>query len=145
MGALITFFSSPIGRLIGVGAIAAILAGGATFWLTSQGYKATIAQMKANEAKADADRANAVLAKYEADTAIIHDAANAFAATQGTLVSKLDTISKDLKNVQAKHPLPANCKPDADRLRNLEAAVAAANAAAGLGAGPAVPTANRPH
>jgi len=144
MGVL-TFFLSPIGRLIGVGVIAAVLSAGATYWLTSQGYKATISRMEADSAKADAARANTVLAKYTADTAIIHDAATAFSAAQGDLGTKLDTISKDLKNVQAKRPLPASCKPDSERLRNLAAAVAAANAAAGLVTRPAVPATPSPH
>jgi len=46
------------------------------------------------------------------------------------LDGKLDKISMDLKNAQAKSPLPVDCKPDDERVRNLKAAVDAANSAA---------------
>jgi hypothetical protein len=145
MGALIAFFLSPIGRLIGVGLIASVLAGGATFWLTSQGYKATISQMKADEAKAEAARSNAILAKYQAYAAQISAAAQTYVATQGALDTKIGDIQKGLKSVIAKTPLPRGCKPTADRVRVLTTAVSAANSAAGPSSGPTVPATNGTH
>lgn len=128
---MIAFFLSPLGRLIGVAALAAFLAGSAATWATATIYGARISEMKAEKASEEAARANAVLVKFTAQATIINGAAQEYAAAQGTLGTKLDTIAKDLKNVQARRPLPRNCAPDADRLQNLRAAVDAINPTVG--------------
>lgn len=107
--------------------------------LTAMPYRATIANMKAVEAKADAERANQTLEKFEADAARIHDAAQGYADLQANLSSQISVISKDFKDAIKSHPLPLDCRPDDVRVRALTAAVAAANAAAGRVTVPAVP------
>lgn len=128
---MIAFLLSPIGRLLGVAALTALLVGGGVWWATSTVYAGRIATIQGEYAKADAARANAVLAKYTADATVIHTAAQSFLAGQGVLSTKIADIQKDLLNVQAKTPLPRGCRPDSARLRILSAAVAAANAASG--------------
>lgn len=131
MSALIAFFLSPIGRMVGIGLLAALVAGAAATWATSTIYRARISDMKAVQASHDRDLANAALKRFTETAAQINAAATGYTAAAGDLGKKLDSIQTDLRNVQNKKPLPAGCKPDVDRLRNLTAAVAASNSAAG--------------
>jgi len=64
------------------------------------------------------------LTTLQADTARITTAATEFAAIQSTLALRMSALTKELRN--AKH-LPAGCVPDADRVRNLDAAIEATN------------------
>lgn len=130
MSAILAFFLSPIGRLVGVGIVAALIAGSAATWATATIYGARISKMEAAQASSERDLANAALKKFTETAARINLAASGYTAATGDLGKKLDLIQTDLKNVQTKKPLPANCHADADRLRNLTAAVAAANSAA---------------
>lgn len=131
VSAIVAFFVSPIGRLVGIGILAALIAGSAATWATATIYGARISDMKAEQASRDRDAANAVLKKFTETATRINAAANDYTAVAGDLGKKLDTIQTDLKNVQAKSPLPHDCKPTSDRLRSLTAAVAAANSTAG--------------
>lgn len=107
--------------------------------LTAMPYRTTIANMKAAEAKTDTERTNQTLAKFEADAARIHDAAQGYADLQADLTSQISVITKDFNDAIKSRPLPADCRPDDVRMRALNAAVAAANAAAGRLPVPAVP------
>jgi hypothetical protein len=145
LGAIVAFFLSPIGRLIGVGALALIIGGVGAGWAVAKIKDAQIDSIQAADAKADADRAKAVLAKFEIDAQRIMVAAQSYALVQGALDLKIGDIQKGLKSVIAKRPLAVGCKPDADRLRVLTDAVTAANTAAGSKPGPAVSPVNSPH
>jgi hypothetical protein len=137
--------SSLLSLLIGwkgyaaAGLLSALLAAGGTYYVTSLGYRLTIAGLQRDQATAAAQQASATLTQFTSDAARIHDAAAGFAAQDSTLGQKFDTLSKDLHNAIQNHPLPADCAPDAGRLHQLDAAVAAANAAAGYGAGASLP------
>lgn len=120
-------------------ALAALLAAGASYYLTALGYRLTIAQMEKAQANAAVIAATRALTQFEADSAAIHGAAIAFGTAQDDLNGKLATISKDFHAAIKAAPLPADCKPDAVRLRQLSAAVAATNSAAGFQPGAAVP------
>lgn len=117
----------------------AVVAAALACLLTSIPYRLTIAQMqrdKANDALAAADTA---LKQFTTDANTIHGAAVSFGSIRDDLNAKLSTISKDFNAAIKAHPLPADCAPDAVRLRSLANAIAATNTTAGLQSIPAVP------
>jgi hypothetical protein len=111
-------------------ALSAVLAGGVAWYATSLPYKAEIANMKAAQAQSIAANAQAALKQYAGDAATINAAANGLIAIEQGLNSKFGSLTLDLASHEKAVPLPADCKPDAFRLRVLSDAVAAANAAA---------------
>lgn len=131
------------GRLIGwkgdclVAVVSALLAGGAAW--TAQGWRkdAVIADLRLDRAQADLSVVRQALATTEADITRMADAARAAARTAPALTAQMKEISKALENA---NPLPAGCRPDADRVRSLTDAVRATNrAAAGQSVGDALP------
>jgi hypothetical protein len=121
------------------GFVSALMAAGGTYYVTSLGYRLAIATMQREQADAAAKSALASLVQFESDTGRIHAAAERFSVVQDTLGQKFDVISKEFQSAFKTHPLPADCVPDTERLRQLTQAVAAANAAAGVEPGPALP------
>lgn len=112
------------------GIVAAVLAAGlfASGWAINGWRKdAEIERMKTASAQADVASANQALEDLQQAGATIRAKADEFSGIQTTLVAKMDAIRKDLKNAK---PLPADCRPDDVRVRNLSDAVDAANAAA---------------
>jgi hypothetical protein len=111
--------------------IAAVLAGvigaGAGWFVNGWRLHTEIAELKAQSATDKAAQSDAALADIKVDSAAIHAAATQSAAAVAILVPKMIALTKELKNAP---PLPTGCKPDAYRVRNLEAAVDAANEAA---------------
>jgi hypothetical protein len=89
-----------------------------------------IERLKAERANDRATQAEAALADMAAATKMIRDKAAQLAAAETALGGKLDTLTKEFKHEREINPLPADCKPDAMRLRQLRAAVDAANQAA---------------
>ena len=71
--------------------------------------------------------ANQALGELRAAGADIRARADEYRAIQSTLGTRLDAIQKELKNAK---PLPADCRPDAGRVRMLSDAVDAAKQAA---------------
>lgn len=109
---------------------AAVLAGGlfAAGWVTNGWRKdAELAELTAARAQADVETANQALGELRAAGAGIRARADEYRAIQSTLGSRLDAIQKELKNAK---PLPADCRPDAGRVRVLADAVDAAKQAA---------------
>jgi len=88
---------------------------------------AEIAELTAARAQADLTSANAALGNLEAAGARIRQSADDYLIIKSDLGAKLDAIRKDLKNAK---PLPAGCRPDAQRVRSLSDAVDAAKQAA---------------
>lgn len=117
--------------LIGGAVLLAIGAAGGGY-AVSVVYGARIAQMERDKAAEDKARAIADLKQYRDIADQVQAAARDMLKGSEALNGQIDVVVKDLKNVQAKKPLPANCKPDAGRVRNLDSAIAAANSAAGL-------------
>lgn len=108
-------------------------------FLVALPYRATIANMKREKAEAVADGLRLQLAQFTADADKIHEAADAYTTLQAGLDTRFASISKDFSNAIKGRPLPADCKPDPDRLRSLQAAIDAANTAAGQQPSPAMP------
>lgn len=117
------------------GAVSAI----AACYLTSVGYRLTIAQMQRDQASAAVTAAHTALAQFTADAASIHASADEFTHVQIGLDASFGKISKDFHAAVKAHPLPLDCQPGAERLHTFANAIAATNTAAGLQPVAAVP------
>lgn len=114
------------GRAIG----AALLAAGifAAGWAVNGWRKdAEIAELTAARAQADLTSANQAIGDLRTASTTIREKADEFAGIHTTLGAKLDAIRKELKNAPK---LPADCRPDAGRVRLMSDAVDAAKQAA---------------
>lgn len=121
--------------------LSAILASGATFYLTSLGYRLTISQMETAKATEEATAASEALKQFTERAAAIQSAADTFIAAKASLDGRFASINRNLANVIQNAPLPLDCKPDAGRVQSLSEAISAANSAAGQVTRPAVPLA----
>jgi hypothetical protein len=122
-------------------AAGAVVAGGATYEVTAAFKDNTIKDLQIASKDRDVTDAKGLLKQFTADSKVIHAAAVSFGDTKIDLDNQFAKISKDFANAIKAHPLPVGCAPDAARLLNLAAAVAAANRArtAGQQSVPAVP------
>jgi hypothetical protein len=113
---------------VGLGLLMAMALAGAAGWFTN-GWRhdAEIAELKRAHAETMRSQSELALTTLEADAAIITQAATEFAAIQSTLAPRMSALTKELRNVRNVTPLPADCKPTPDRVRNLDAAIDAAN------------------
>ena len=109
----------------GLGLLLAMSLAGAAGWFTN-GWRhgAEIADLKRAHAEFRSTLSEAALADVHADAATIRQAATEFATIQSTLAPRMSALTKELRIAK---PLPAGCVPDADRVRNLDAAIEAAN------------------
>lgn len=64
-------------------------------------------------------------------TKMINDSANEYLGNSEQLKKQIAELKKELAHAKKNRPVPADCRPDADRLRVLKDAVTAANTAAG--------------
>lgn len=105
---------------------AAVAAGGA--WLV-QGwrYEAKISNIEREQASLEAEAAKRAVKTLHTDIDRISAAAKEAMQVAPALTAQVNTLSKALKNAT---PLPADCFPDADRVRSLTESVRAANRAA---------------
>lgn len=89
-------------------------------WRMSSSYQAE----KAEVVQANADHFADVSRK-------VNEAATEHVSKTYKLEEKIKELQKELANAKKNRPLPADCRPDADRLRVLKDAITAANTAAG--------------
>lgn len=61
----------------------------------------------------------------------VNDSANEYLGNSEQLEKQIAELKKELAHAKKNRPVPADCKPDPDRLRVLADAVTAANTAAG--------------
>lgn len=101
-----------------------LLAGAAGWFANGWRHGAEIADLQRAHAELRATLSEAALADVQADAATIRQAATEFATIQSTLAPRMTALTKELRNAK---PLPADCRPDAARVRNLDAAIDAAN------------------
>lgn len=85
-----------------------------------------LSNMEAAHAKEKAQQATEALTTLKADADKIHAAATEYAGIQNTLAPKIAALTKELRNAK---PLPPDCAPTPDRVRNLDAAIDTANQA----------------
>ena len=112
---------------VGAGVAAAVLGFGTGWTVNGWRLGAELAGEKAARAQDRATQAGAALSTLQVDAAVIHQAATEYAGIQSTLAPKLAALTKELRNAPR---LPADCRPDPVRVRNLDAAIDAANQAA---------------
>jgi hypothetical protein len=111
------------GILVPVGLLLACAAG---WFANGWRHGAEIAELRRAHAEFRAGLSEQALADVQADAAKIRAAATEFAAIQSTLAPRMTALTKELRNAK---PLPADCRPDPVRVRNLDAAIDAANQA----------------
>lgn len=109
----------------GLGLLLALALAGAAGWLTNGWrHNAEIAELRRLHAEFRATLSEDALTTLQADAAEVRRAATEFATIQSTLAPKMTALTKELRNAK---PLPAGCVPDANRVRNLDAAIDATN------------------
>ena len=89
-------------------------------WRMSSSYQAE----KAEVVQANADH-------FRDATKKVNDSANEYLRNTEQLEKRIAELKKELAHAKKNRPVPADCRPDADRLRVLKDAVTAANTAAG--------------
>jgi hypothetical protein len=107
--------------------LAMALAGAAGWFTNGWRRDAEIAELQRAHAETMRSQSELALTTLQADAARIATAATEFAAIQSTLAPRMSALTKELRNVRNVTPLPADCKPTPDRVRNLDAAIDAAN------------------
>jgi hypothetical protein len=112
--------------MIGAGAAVGVLAFGAGWVANGWRLESELSRLKTAQAVEKANQATGALRTLQADAAVIHQAATEYASIQNTLAPKLTALTKELRNAPR---LPADCKPDPVRVRNLDTAIDAANQA----------------
>ena len=112
--------------LAGAIAILVVLAcaGAAGWFIKGWQANAEIADLKAVHAKERETQATAALTSLKADADAITKAAGEYAAIVSPLAPKIAALTKELRNAPK---LPPDCRPDAARVQNLDAAIDAAN------------------
>lgn len=110
-------------------AVVVVIAGAFGAGWTAQGWRknAEIAELQAQRSNEIAGQLQSALDDFDKASKTINAAATQYAGIQTTLGTKLDQLRKDFKNAK---PLPVDCRPDDSRVRNLNAAIDAANQAA---------------
>jgi hypothetical protein len=105
-------------------------AGGMRVWDkgTIDDLKVEVATVKSNNAQAVTVATQAALKDFVAAGEVIKQAATTGQANVATLNAKLDTIARK-QNAKPPAPLPVDCRPGTERVRNLSEAAAAINAA----------------
>jgi len=109
----------------GLGLVLEMALPGAAGWYTN-GWRhdAEIAELRRAHAETMRSQSELALTTLQADATRITEAAIEFAAIQSTLAPRMSALTKELRNAK---PLPAGCAPDSDCVRNLDAAIEAAN------------------
>ena len=102
-----------------------LLLAGATGWFAN-GWRhgAEIADLQRAHAEFRATLSEQALADVQADTAAVRQAVTELTTIQSTLAPRMSALTKELRNAPK---LPAGCVPDPVRVRNLDAAIDAAN------------------
>ncbi|VVD76038.1 hypothetical protein PEP31012_00845 [Pandoraea eparura] len=121
---------TKLGACLVVGVLL-LLTGAAAGWVIN-GWRMSAAVAGAQKERALDGQASAVaaLADFAETASKVKEAADSYISERAAIAGKLDQLSKDLKNYAKDKPLPADCRPDAGRVRSLSEAVAAAKQAA---------------
>lgn len=121
------------GKLVGIltgwkGHVAAAVAGaGAAWYVLAAVHGQALAELRLERTADDLAVARGSIEQTNRDLQAMAQNARAAAAIGPELTASIGALSKALKNA---NPLPAGCRPDADRVRTLTDAVRAARGAA---------------
>ncbi|MCP2517390.1 hypothetical protein M5J07_20795 [Achromobacter mucicolens] len=109
------------------GYAAAALAGAGIVWyVLGAVHGQALAELRLERSGDDLAVARASIQQTNRDLQAMAENARAAAAIGPELTASIGALSKALKNA---NPLPADCRPDADRVRHLTDAVSAARSA----------------
>lgn len=122
------FTINPLPMLLG-SLVLASAGFGAGWAVNGWRLKTEVADVRADVAQERAESANKALDDLAGRLEKMNGQALAAKTDSGVLNTKLDQIRKELKNVQTAKPLPVDCIPSADRVRNLGRAIEATNTA----------------
>jgi Tfp pilus assembly protein PilN len=111
---------------IAAAVMVAVAAFGAGWLVNGWRLRSELSELRADRATEKADQATAALTTLKDDADKIHAAATEYAGIQNTLAPKIVALTKELRNAPR---LPVDCRPDDVRVRNLDAAIDAANQA----------------
>ena len=87
-------------------------------------HDAELADLRRAHAEFRACLSESALVSLQADAAAMQRAAGELATIQSTLAPRMTALTKELRNAPK---LPARCVPGPERVRNLDAAIDAAN------------------
>lgn len=119
-------------KLAGVVIVLAATAG-ATHYVDANVYGKKISDIKLADANAKTVSVTASLDQLQGFIAKMNSADTNYQSKLDAIKSQFATIQQELANALHNHPLPADCKPDAGRVRVLHDALAAANAHSSAG------------
>lgn len=108
-------------------AAAALVGAGAAWYVLGAVHGRELAELQLERTTDDLAVARGSIEQTNRDLQAMAANARAAAAIGPELTASIGALSKALKNA---NPLPADCRPDADRVRNLTDAVRAARGAA---------------
>lgn len=120
------FLLNPL-HALAAGVVALAIGFGGGWSVNGWRLGAQLSELRAAHAEEKSKQAMDTVTTMKADAQSIHDAAKQFTTIQNSLGPKFDALKKEVRNAK---PLPAGCAPDDVRVRNLDAAIEAANAAA---------------
>lgn len=106
--------------------VAMAVAGAAGWFANGWRHGAELAELRRAHAEYRAGLSEQALLDVQTDARAIRTAAAEFGAIQSTLAPRMTALTKELRNAK---PLPADCRPDPVRVRNLDAAIDATNQA----------------
>lgn len=111
-------------------AILVVVGAFAAGWVTN-GWRlyTEIAEMQASYSNAEALAAKAAIDDLVEATSTIKKAADDYTKIETHTSSKIDKLRKEVQQYAKDTPLPADCKPDAQRMQKLTGAISTANEA----------------
>lgn len=112
---------------LAIGGASTAVGFGAAWYVQGLRADARVADLQRNQAEADADAARSDLKNWQRNAQAVTNAASAALATNAGTARTLAALRKGMINAK---PLPADCRPDADRLRRRNEAIDAYNRAA---------------
>lgn len=116
------------GYLVAFG-LGASLAVGATYYIVHNANAAAIARLEVDAATQKATDATASLGQLQGFINGMHIAEANYQSTLDAIAANTKAASLGWKNATAAKPLPKDCLPDANRLRSVNDAIRATNAA----------------
>lgn len=124
---LATLFPGSIWLYLGTAVAIATVSGGATYAVKDAFDKNTIKDLKLEAKDKALQDATAALSQFEADSALIHGAAQDYQSLKAGMDAKFAALTKDFRDATRLHPLPVDCKPDDFRVRAFYEALDAIN------------------
>ncbi|WP_225547314.1 hypothetical protein [Chromobacterium violaceum] len=108
---------------------------GSMAWAYEQGGQRERLEWQLKDATREAGQTKADFDAYRQETERLHGLSQIIESKLDALRDAQPKIIERYNRVIENHPLPADCRPGPDRLRELNAAIAAANAAIAARAG----------